>query len=269
MTDIHLHNPGAESPDVQTFNFAGAQFRALLIDGEPKFFRNDICGALGLSNPAQAVANFDEEDKGVITTDTPGGRQQVAIVSEAGLYQLIFQSRKPEAKAFKKWVTTEVLPAIRKTGSYSATPALPKSYSEALRELASTVEAKERLELENRELKPKAREFDEFMGAKGTFSAEQAAKLLCRAGIVTGQNRLLKYMDSIGWTSKANRFAPRRAVQRYVDQKLIDVQVTKYKHSKTGEIVIGDPKIVITPKGLHKLRELMLPPMDIALLEVA
>lgn len=254
----------------QQFNFTGFVLRGKLVNNEPIFIGADACKALDLKNPWDALGRLDEDDLGITEViDSMGRPQKMKTVNESGLYQLIFQSRTDGAKAFKKWVTSEVLPTIRKTGSYSAQIELPKSYSEALRELATTVEAKERLELENKTLKPKAQQFEEFMGAKGTFTAEQAAKLLCRAGINTGQNRLLKYMDSIGWTSKSNRFAPRLAVQRFVDQKLIDVQGTKYKHPKTGEIVVGDPKIVITPKGLHKLRELMLPPMDIELLEVA
>lgn len=175
MTGIHLHDPGAEAPDVQTFNFAGAQFRALLIDGEPKFFRNDICGALGLSNPAQAVANFDEEDKGVITADTPGGRQQVVIVSEAGLYQLIFQSRKPEAKAFKKWVTSEVLPAIRKTGEYKRPQTLEERSLALLGELTAEVQ-KQRAELEA--ARPKVETYDRVLTKEHTFGFRDLCKHL-------------------------------------------------------------------------------------------
>lgn len=261
--------PFNSSPDeLRPFYFNGMTLRAMLIDGEPWFVAMDVANVLEYTDGQAMTRRLDSDE--IQNRQIVGfGNRGANLINESGLYSAILGSRKPEAKAFKKWVTSEVLPAIRKTGSYNAQLELPKSYSEALRELATTVEAKERLELENKTLKPKAKELDEFMGARGTFSAEQAAKLLCRSGINTGQNRLLKYMDSIGWTSKANRFAPRRAVQRFVEQKLIDVQATKYKHPKTGEIVVGDPKIVITPKGLHKLRELMLPPMDIELLEVA
>lgn len=262
--------PFNSSPDeLQVFNFNGLELRGKLIDDEPMFVLSDVVKALGLTTAARVAERLRE--KGVSKTHIPtgGGNQLMTVIDEGNLYRVIMRSNSPVAEPFESWVADEVLPAIRKTGSYNAQLELPKSYSEALRELATTVEAKERLELENKTLKPKAKELDEFMGARGTFSAEQAAKLLCRSGINTGQNRLLKYMDSIGWTSKANRFAPRRAVQRFVEQRLIDVQATKYKHPKTGEIVVGDPKIVITPKGLHKLRELMLPPMDIELLEVA
>lgn len=247
--------------EIQTFDFNGLTLRALLIEGEAKFIAKDVAEVLGYGLAGDMLRNLDNDEKGMQIVHTLGGPQQMATITESGLYSAILRSRKPEAKAFKRWVTREVLPAIRKTGSYSATVQLPQSYSEALRELASTVEAKERLELENAQMKPIVQEFDEFMGARGTFTAEQAAKLLCRAGVETGQNRLLKFMDTIGWTSKRS-FGARRAVQRYVEQGLIDVQATKYRHPKTGELVVGDPKVVITPKGLHKLRERMLPTIE-------
>lgn len=247
--------------EIQHFNYNGQTLRSLLIDGEPWFVLADLVKALGLTN-ASVVANRLRE-KGVSKTYTPtaGGRQLTTIIDEGNLYRVIMRSNSPAAEPFESWVTDDVLPTIRKTGHYSATPQLPQSYSEALRELASTVEAIERLELENAQMKPIVQEYDEFMGARGTFTAEQAAKLLCRAGVETGQNRLLKFMDSIGWTSKRG-FGARRAVQRYVEQGLIDVQATKYRHPKTGELMVGDPKVVITPKGLHKLRDRMLPPIE-------
>lgn len=92
--------------------------RIELINGGPWFAAKDICDVLGLGNNRQAIARLDDDEKGVITSDTPGGKQNLQFVSESGLYNLIFQSRKPEARKFSKWVTSEVLPQIRKTGSY-------------------------------------------------------------------------------------------------------------------------------------------------------
>ncbi|WP_237206488.1 phage antirepressor KilAC domain-containing protein [Rothia nasimurium] len=247
--------------EIQHFNFNGLQLRAILIDGEPWFVATDVATFLGYRMASDMARSLQPTQKGTHSMRTPGGHQELSIINEPGLYSAIMRSRKAEALPFQNWVTTDVLPAIRRTGSYNATPQLPQSYSEALRELASTVEAKERLELENAQMKPIVQEYDEFMGARGTFTAEQAAKLLCRAGVETGQNRLLKFMDSIGWTSKRG-FGAHRAVQRYVEQGLIDVQATKYRHPKTGELMVGDPKVVITPKGLHKLRDRMLPPIE-------
>lgn len=131
--------------EVIPFDYEGTNFRALQDSaGEPWFVANDVCEALGLSNPRSSLALLDEDEKGVHSMDTPGGTQNLAIVSEAGLYSLILRSRKPEAKAFKRWVTHEVLPAIRKHGSYTA-PTLtgPALMAAALIEAHKTIEATE------------------------------------------------------------------------------------------------------------------------------
>ena len=102
--------------------FENAQFgvvRVKLINGEPWFVAADVCGALEIGNPSQALKRLDEDEKGIISNDTPGGNQDMLSVNEPGLYTLVLGSRKPEARAFKRWITHEVIPAIRKTGSYS------------------------------------------------------------------------------------------------------------------------------------------------------
>ena len=93
-----------------------------------------------------ATERLDNDEKGVSSIDTPGGKQEMSIVNEPGLYTLVLGSRKPEAKAFKRWVTHEVIPSIRKTGGYN----LPATYAEALRALADKAEEAERLAIENR-----------------------------------------------------------------------------------------------------------------------
>lgn len=93
--------------------------RVLMKDGDPWFVARDVCECLGLGNPHTSLALLDEDEKGIHTVDTLGGEQSLSILSESGLYSLILRSRKPEAKAFKRWVTHDVLPSIRRTGSYS------------------------------------------------------------------------------------------------------------------------------------------------------
>ena len=93
--------------------------RSVLIEDEPWFVAADVCRALDISNSRQALARLDEDEKGVISTDTPGGEQKMAFVNEPGLYSLVMGSRKPEARDFKRWITHEVIPSIRKTGAYA------------------------------------------------------------------------------------------------------------------------------------------------------
>lgn len=94
------------------------EVRTVAIKGESWFVAKDICDILGLINSRKALSSLDVDEKGVTISDTLGGKQEMATVNESGLYSLIFQSRKPEAKIFRKWVTSEVLPAIRRQGFY-------------------------------------------------------------------------------------------------------------------------------------------------------
>ena len=114
---------------IQVFENSGlGSVRVVMHNGEPWFVAKDVCDCLELTNTAQTISYLDDDEKGVTTNYTPGGKQEMSMISEAGLYSLILRSRKPEAKAFKRWVTHDILPSIRKTGSYSApsAPAKPE-----------------------------------------------------------------------------------------------------------------------------------------------
>ena len=104
--------------DIIPFNFDGADVRVIDQDNKLWFVLNDVCNVLQINNSRQAASYLDDDEKGVINSDTLGGVQKATIINESGLYSLILRSRKPEAKRFKKWVTSEVLPSIRKTGGY-------------------------------------------------------------------------------------------------------------------------------------------------------
>ncbi|MCZ4053246.1 hypothetical protein NAI64_05835 [Oxalobacter sp. OxGP1] len=106
---------------VASFSFENFPVRAINRNGEIWFVAADVCAVLDIKNPRDAVSTLDDDEKDVGITDTLGGKQKSTIINESGLYALILRSRKPEAKRFRKWVTSEVLPAIRKTGSYSLT----------------------------------------------------------------------------------------------------------------------------------------------------
>ncbi|WP_417364027.1 BRO family protein [Glutamicibacter arilaitensis] len=108
--------------ETQSWTYQDEEVRTLLTAGEPCFIANDLCAVLDLANPRTTLALIDDDEKGVHTMDTLGGPQQMAYVTEAGMYSLVLRSRKPEAKAFKRWLTHEVLPSIRKTGQYQRSP---------------------------------------------------------------------------------------------------------------------------------------------------
>lgn len=137
MTDIAT---SASAPTI--FNFRSTEVRAVTIDGEPWFVLSDVVDALGFSRSRDAARMLDDDEKGAHIVRTPGGDQEVIIINESGVYSLALRSRKPEAKPFRKWVTSEVLPTIRKTGQYVAQPyaqnpgdALTKDQADTLRRM--------------------------------------------------------------------------------------------------------------------------------------
>ena len=104
--------------NLQIFNYGEIPVRTVLLDGEPWWVLGDVCRVLDLGSPHKVADRLDPDEKGRNTIPTPGGNQNMAVINEPGLYKVILQSRKPEAREFSRWVTHEVLPAIRKTGHY-------------------------------------------------------------------------------------------------------------------------------------------------------
>jgi anti-repressor protein len=138
-------------------------------NGDPWFIAKDICDALGLTNPSQTLSYLDEDERSIITDEALRANGPVTIINESGLYSLILRSRKPEAKAFKKWVTSEVLPSIRRNGSYAVAVAIPNFNNpvEAARAWADQMEKRQALEAqanaltaENQIMLPKVNKYD-------------------------------------------------------------------------------------------------------------
>lgn len=143
---------------------------------EPLFCLSDVCKILDL-HTGMTKQRLDEKGVSSIDTLTKGGIQPLIYISEKNLYKVIMRSDKPQAEPFQDWVCGEVLPSIRKTGSYSVKLKLP-SYAEALRQLADKVEENERLQIENKDMKPKAEYFDEIVDRNGLTNFRDTAKLL-------------------------------------------------------------------------------------------
>ena len=219
----------------RVFNYQGSQVRTATIDGQPWFVAADVCAILDLVNPSQALARLDDDEKGVISTDTPGGVQSMATVSEPGLYALILGSRKPEARAFKRWVTHDVLPSIRQTGSYIAGQIMPQFYipqtlPEALRLAADLAE-------QNARLLPKAEMHDMFLSADNVQPMGVVAKTLG-----TGRNRLFDFLREHGILMAGN--VPR---QEYIERGYFRV---KEKPVAMGASTVNKPQTFVTAKGV-------------------
>ena len=246
---------------LQLFSYGAQEVRTVTIDGEPHFVANDICAILDLTDPRKSVNLLDEDERNTVpVTDSLGRQQETFVVTEAGMYSLVLRSRKPEAKAFKRWLTHEVLPAIRKTGTYSTAPALPQSYSEALRELAANVEAREVAEARAKELEVPAKAWDVMVSANGDYSVEEAAKILSRdPDIEIGRNRLFTHMHEAGWTYRHGSRNSWHAYQPQVDNgRLVLRMSAAFLNSKTGEMENPAPTIRITAKGIDALRTQLL-----------
>ena len=150
-------------------NEAFGKVRTLNLNGEPWFVAADVCKALELGNPSMTVERLDDDEKGISTIDTLGGKQRMAIINEPGLYSLVITSRKPEAKAFKRWITHEVIPAIRKHGAYMTKSVLeqvlenPELVLLMAQRMLEEQRKNELLQQELRLAKPKADFYDAFI----------------------------------------------------------------------------------------------------------
>lgn len=190
-------------------------------NGEPMFVAKDVCAVLELKNPRSTLALLDEDEKGVHIVDTPGGEQQMTIVTEPGFYKLVMRSRKPEAKAFKRWVTHEVLPALRRDGGYMVARAdetpeelMARALKAADATLARVRDENARLTRRNQVLEPKAAFFDSVMESDGLISVRAAAKVLKSYDREMGERRLRQMLRDACYLEKRTRSATAAAIGR-------------------------------------------------------
>lgn len=175
--------------NINSFTFGVNPVRTILIDGDPWFIASDLLRVLDLTRTS--LRDFEDDEKGVHTVHTLGGDQLATVLSESGMYRLILLSRKKEAKTFKRWITHEVLPSIRKTGGYNVQDLVPKTLPEALRAYAVALEEKEALSLKVKEDAPKVEFHARVAESIDGQSIGEAAKVLG-----TGQNRLFSWLRS-------------------------------------------------------------------------
>lgn len=225
--------------------------RAVTLKGEPWFVAADVCRALGIDRTQ--TRRLDEDEKGVYSAQTPGGHQDMSIVNEFGLYALVLSSRKPEAKAFKRWITHEVIPSIRKTGGYIAgqetmddDQLLANALMVAQRKIA---ERNKQLEAANAKIQadaPKVLFAETVQKAEGDILVRQLAKLMVQRGYDTGEKRLYDLLRRDGFVIKANAKDQNAPTQRSVDMGLMrSIERTVSSAEKT----FISSTTVITPKG--------------------
>lgn len=188
--------------ELQLFNFENNQVRTLLINDEPWFVGKDVAEILGYSKARNAIATHvdDDDKKGAPIQGDLGGTQEMTVINESGVYALVFGSKLPSAKRFKHWVTSEVLPQIRKTGSY-ASPQLTgeELMAKALIE-ANSVLARQSKQLE--EQKPKVLFADSVIASKGSILVRELAKLIKQNGYDIGEKKLYRWLREKGYICK-------------------------------------------------------------------
>ena len=239
---------------MQVFEHADfGRIRVESVDGEPWFVASDIAKALGYGHTPHMTRRLDDDEKGVRSVDTPGGKQSLTVVSEAGLYNAVLGSKIPEAKAFQRWVTHEVLPAIRRTGGYVAARAdetpdeiMARALMVAKETMARQKARLEALEGENEALRPKALFADAVAASDGTCLVGEMAKMLRQNGVEVGQNRLFGWLRDNGYLGRSgsNRNVP---TQRAMDMGLFRIKETAITHSDGHVTVNRTPKV--TGKG--------------------
>lgn len=226
--------------EITTLQFDSDQFRQLRAiqdeSGEPWFVAKDVCDALCLGRQHDSTRYLDADEKGEGLVDTPSGKQIMVVINEPGFYKLIMKSRKPEAKAFQRWVTHEVLPSIRKKGGYIAAAAdeTPEQIMARAVLLAQDTIARQKAQIE--ELKPKALFADAVAASDGTCLVGELAKMMRQNGVQIGQNRLFEKLRQDGYLGKtgSNYNVP---TQRAMEMGLFRIKETSITHSD-GHITV-------------------------------
>jgi prophage antirepressor-like protein len=238
------------------FKFDGTVVRVIDRDGEPWFVLADVCRVLEIENSRNAAARLDDDEKGVCSVDTLGGSQNATIISESGLYSLILTSRKEGARRFKKWVTAEVLPSIRKTGGYGHTQpdyALILNDPAALRGLLGNyAERVIKLEGQVEEMKPVVSAYDRIARSDGSLCITDAAKTL-----QVQPQELFRHLRAHGWIYRRAGGAADIAYQSKIISGLLEHKTTTVQRTDGTDKTAT--QVRITPKGLARLAEELTP----------
>lgn len=235
--------------DIQIFQYQGKPVRTVQKDGEPWWVLKDVCDALSVGNASDVFNRLDDDEKGVDSIDTPGGKQKVNIINESGLYNVILRSDKPQAKPFRRWVTGEVLPSIRKHGGYLT----PEKVEEALlnpdtlirlaTDLKSEREKRMQLEEQAHKDRPKVLFADAVATAKSSILIGELAKILKQNGIDIGQNRLFEWMRCNGYLIRRKGTDYNMPTQKAMESGLFEIKETSITHADGHISVNKTPKV--------------------------
>ena len=233
--------------ELQVFNNAMfGNVRIILQDNEPWFVAKDVCDCLEINNSRQALSRLDYDEKNsVILNDGTAGNPEKSIVNEYGLYSLVLSSRKPEAKEFKRWITHDVLPSLRKYGTYSMN--IPRTLPDALKLYANEIEAHNQTKALLEEQKPKVLFADAVSTSDTDILIGDLAKLLNQNGHNIGQNRLFERLRNEGYLISRKGGSYNMPTQRAMEMGLFRIKETAITHSDGRVSLNKTPKV--TGKG--------------------
>ena len=214
-------------------------------DGEPWFVAKDVCDVLELGT--EQIRRLDDDEKGLRKVQTPGGSQQVSIISESGLYALIMRSNKPQAKPFRKWVTAEILPTIRRSGGYIA--ARPDETPEQIMAKAILIaqDTISRQQAQIEEYRPKALFADAVSASHTSILVGELAKLLRQNGVEIGQNRLFAELREDGFLIRRQWTDYNMPTQRSMEMGLFEIKERAFSDPNGAVRITKTPKV--TGKG--------------------
>lgn len=257
--------------DLQIFNNKEfGNVRAVVVNDLPWFVGKDVCEAFGDTNYRRSLSNIDESDKGVSQIDTPGGKQNMVVINESGLYSLLFQMQPQKAKGvsqndalinerieklhrFKHWVTSEVLPSIRKNGGYIAgqetmsdEELMAKALLVANNKIAERDKIIEQKQARIEQMKPKEIFADAVATSHTSILVGDLAKLICQNGVQIGQKRLFVWLRDKGYLIKSGS-SYNMPTQRYIEQGLFEIKESNLVNPEGSVRITRTPKV--TGKG--------------------
>lgn len=232
--------------EVQLFNFENHEVRSLLLNNEPWFVGKDVADVLGYADTNQAIRkHVDNEDRLTRRFDGTGQSRDMTIINESGLYSLVLSSKLPSAKKFKRWVTSEVLPALRKTGQYQVKELSGQELmAKALIEAQSVLAAKDK---QIEEMKPKVVFADAVATSHTSILVGELAKILKQNGIEMGQKRLFAWLREKGYLIKRQGTDYNMPTQKAMELGLFEIKEGSYVNGSGVNITTKTPKI--TGKG--------------------
>lgn len=234
----------------EIFDFHGQKVRAVTIDNEPYFVGKDIADILGYQRADNAIRNHvDEEDKLTHRFSASGQNRNMTIINESGLYSLILSSKLPQAKEFKRWVTSEVLPTIRKNGMYATDELLdnPDFAIATLQKLKEEREAKKQLEAQIEADRPKVIFSDAVSASHTSILVGEFAKIMRQNGADMGQNRMFAWLRENGYLISRKGSDRNMPTQKSMELGLFEIKETTINHSDGHISISKTPKI--TGKG--------------------